>query len=574
MSKHILIIGAVALGPKAASRFRRLDPHAKITMIDQNEFISYGGCGIPYYISGEVNPLDALRSTGNNTIRDAAYFKEYKDIDVRTKTRALAIDTLGKSVLIEDLQSGKQENLSYDKLVLATGSIANIPPFEGVELGNVMTVTSLESASTIREACEQGKIKNAVIVGAGFIGLEMAVALADAWKIPTSVVEFAPQAMPGVLSPLLADMVKNDFAQKNVTIYTEEKVLRLEADPTDPSKVARVVTDKQNLDADLVILATGYRPNATLADEAGLLIDSTSGGIVVNEYLQTSDPDIYAGGDCVALTHLVTGKNTYLPLGSQANRQGRVVGSNLAGAQTRFDGVVGTWCVKLFGICAAGTGLTFVQAKKALFDAVAVNIEQFDRAHFYPEKTMMSLELIVDRPTRRILGVQGISTGGDALKARIDTIAAMLQFGKPTIDDLANVEVAYSPPLGSAMDIINTLANVADNVLSGRMPAMQPKDFARAWEDRANNNIYFADARPEKASQELADKYPGEWNATPLEKLHELPNTLPKDRHIAFICNSGLRASELILHLKKHGFSLMRNRMVGMQVMNKCGKKF
>jgi len=574
MSKHVLVIGAVALGPKAASRFRRLDPEARITMIDQNTYISFGGCGIPFYVSGEINTMNELRSTNYGAIRDPQYFADFRNLDTRIQTRALSIDRKAKSVLVEDLTTGKQETLTYDELVIGTGSTANVPPIEGLELGNVTYVTSLDSAQNIREACAKGQITKAVIIGGGFIGLEMAVALADLWEVDTTLIEFMPQVMAGVLSPNLADMAAQDLKTSNVNVYTDEKVIRLEPDAKDPTKVGSVVTNKRTLEADLVILATGYRANSKLAKEAGLDIDPTTGGILVNEFMQTSDPNIYAGGDCVAVPHAITGKRVCLPLGSMANRQGRVIGTNLAGGKSKFEHVVGTWCVKLFNTSASGTGLTIAKAKAEGFDAVSVCIEHLDRAHFYPETTMMSLEIVVERETRRILGIQGICAAGDALKARIDLVAGMLQFGKPTIDDLSNAEIGYTPPFASAMDAINVVANVADNLLAGRLSVMEPDEFVALWEDRANNDVYFADARPTTSSRKITEKYPNDWHSTPLENIKEVLKTLPRDRPIALICNTGLRSADLMFAMKTEGFTNMRNCMGGMQALIKRGAEF
>ena len=571
MSKKIIVIGGVALGPKAANRLKRLAPDAEVTMIDEKTNISFGGCGIPYFVSGEINSLDALRSTNYGTVRTPAYF-EGKGIHTLNRTRVLSIDPKAHTVQTRNVDTGKEQTLTYDRLVLATGSTPRVPPVEGRELSGVTGANNLEEADAIRQACASGKISKAVIVGGGFIGMEMAVALADMWGVRTSVVEFMPQVMPGVLSASYADAVAHDLQQNDVAVYTSEKVLRLEGKD---GAVTRVVTDQRTIDADLVIFATGYAPNSQLAREAGLDIDPKNGGILVNEFMQTSDPDIYAGGDCVSIPHLLTGKRFVLALGSLANRQGRVIGTNLAsagGQQVQFAGAVGTWCVKLFKLSACGTGLTIERAKAEGFDAVSANIEQLDRAHFYPEKDMMSLELVVERGTRRVLGLQGLCVNGDALKARIDAVATMLQFGKPTLDDLANAEIAYAPPFASAMDALNAVANVADDVLSGQLNGISSREFSSLWEHRAENNIYFADARPAAAARATEAAHPGEWHAFPLEEKEALTAQLPQDRPIALVCNTGLRSYEVLLHLKQHGFTNVTNAMGGMQTLIKRGR--
>ena len=278
MSRNVIVIGGVALGPKAASRLKRLDPTANVTMIDENINISFGGCGIPYYVSGEINSLDALRSTTYGTVRTPEYF-EHKGVHTLNQTRVTAIDRAAKTVTAKNLVTGEEKALPYDRLIIATGSTPKVPPVEGRDLKNVGGANNLEDADALRKACASGSVQNAVVIGAGFIGMEIAVALADMWDIKTSVVEFMPQAMPGVMSASLSDMVRHDLEEHNVDVYTGEKVQRLEGEN---GVVARVVTDKRTLDADLVIFATGFAPNTALARAAGLDLEERTGAILVN----------------------------------------------------------------------------------------------------------------------------------------------------------------------------------------------------------------------------------------------------------------------------------------------------
>lgn len=568
MHQKIIVIGAVALGPKAASRLRRLDSEAEITIIDEGTFISFGGCGIPYYVSGEVNALDALRATTYGRVRDPEYFAE-KGIVVRNETRALSIDRAAKTVLVEHLPSGEKSTLGYDKLVLGTGSVPRTPAIPGMDLANVTTATRLEAAERMREACAAGKISKAVVVGGGFIGLEMAVALADMWDVETTVVEFMDQILPGAVSPLIGDMAKHDLEAVGIHVLVSEKVVRLNGNGE--GAVAKVVTDKREIEADLVIFATGFAPNTALAAAAGLAVDPATRGIVVDTAMRTADPDIYAGGDCVAVKNLVTGMPGVFQLGSLANRQGRVIGTNLAGGSATFAGAVGAWAVKLAAASACGVGLSLPRALAAGFTAKAVSVEQLDRAHFYPEKAMMTLELVVDVPTRRVLGLQGFCVDGDALKARIDALATMLQFGQPTIDDLSNAETAYAPPFSGALDTLNVVANAADNMLAGRLKTMTPREFAELWRNRADNEVFFADSRPAVAAQKKAAEHPGQWHALPLETLDATLDTVPRDKPVALICNTGLRAYEVMLRLRRAGIEDATSSLGGMQAMGKSG---
>ncbi len=570
MSEKILVVGGVALGPKAACRCKRLMPDAQITLVDENELISYGGCGIPYYVSGEIQNLDDLRSTPYHTVRDPAFFQAMKGLNVRTRTRALAIDRAAKTLLVKDLNSGKEEKLPYDKLVLATGASPRMPPVEGKDLNNVLSLTRLEAAGAIRAACQEGKVTEAVIVGGGFIGLEAAVALADMWGVKVSVVEMMDQILPGVLSHSLALMAAHDCQAHKVDVHVSEKVLKIEG--TDGA-VSAVVTDKRRIPAQMVIFAAGFTPNGGLAKEAGLEV-APFGAIVVDEHMRTSDPAIYAGGDCVCIKNIITGKPGYLPLGSMANRQGRVIGtnaaSNLAGGDATFPGYVGSWAVKLFDMAFCGVGLTVERARKEGYDALSVGVEQLDHAHFYPEKSMMTLELVVDKPSRRVLGLQGACADPDSLKARIDAVAAALQYSKPTVDDISNLEVAYAPPFASAMDVVNAVANVADNALDGRFTPITGDTFMELWKNRDKNNVFFIDARPAAAGRAVQEKHP-DWHAIPLEEIAARANEVPKDRPVAIICNTGLRAYDSLLILARSGVKELVNASGGMQSVIKMG---
>ena len=383
MSLNVVIIGGVALGPKTACRLKRLMPEAKVTVVDRDSLISYGGCGIPYFVSGDVSEARELMSTSFHMVRDAEFFRLAKDVDVLTRTEAVGIDREGKTVRIKNLDTGEERDLSYNKLVLGLGSRANRLPVEGVDLDGVYTVTTLNDAIAVKDRIAAGQVGTAVVIGAGAIGLEMAEAMSDLWGVETTLIEIQDQVLPGLISPVLAGMVKEHLHEHEIEqIFLNEKVVRIEGD----SAVQRVVTDRRTLDTDMVILAVGVSPNADLARSAGLAV-SPRGAIQVNARLETSDPDIYAGGDCIECDHLVTGKKVYFPSGSLANRQGRIIGTNLTGKKAEFPGIVGAFILKAFDIAVAAAGLSLVQARAEGFDAFSVLVVQGDRAHFYPEWT-------------------------------------------------------------------------------------------------------------------------------------------------------------------------------------------
>ncbi len=571
MQHHVVIIGAVALGPKAAARYKRLNPDSRVTMIDRGKLISYGGCGIPYFVSGDVSDASELQTTAFHMLRDEEFFRATKDVDVRTETEALSIDRAAKTVAVRHLPTGREEVLAYDKLVLAMGSTPCSLSVPGAGLRGIHAVHGLEGAQRIRQLVSGGGVARAVVVGAGFIGLELAVALADLWDIETTVVEFRDQILPGVIGGNLARMAQKQMQDKGVVFRLGEQVRSFEGNAE--GRVARVVTDNaapgSDLDADLVIVAIGVKPNSGLASAAGLGV-SQRGAILVDEHLRTSDPDIYAGGDCVELKHLITGGPAYLPLGSLANRQGRVIGTNLAGGESVFAGAVGSWCVKLFDLSAAGTGLTLAAAKAAGFDALCVHISQLDRAHFYPDKGLMSLELVAERGTGRVLGMQGLAAMGDALVGRVDVVAALLPTGL-TVETVSGLEMAYSPPFAAALDILNVLGNTTENILAGRNQGIQVDEFAALWAGRNGNGPYILDCRERANVAGLLAAHPEHWHNIPQGELRQRLDELPRDQGIVLVCNTGARSYESYVTLAHAGFTNLVSVEGGMTAILAAG---
>ena len=565
MAQNIVVVGAVALGPKAACRFKRLEPESQITMIDRSSIISYGGCGIPYFISGDVSDPQQLQSTSFNMLRDEKFFDDAKDIRVMTNTQAVMIDRKAKVVHTLNVIDGKNDILPYDKLVLGTGSRPKQLKIPGSDLKGIFPVSDMRTAIEIKEKISGGSVGKALIVGAGFIGLEIAEALADLWGIETTVVEITNQVFPRFISKNLAHMVQHHMEENEVSFHLSEKVLRFEGDET----VQSVVTDKRTIETDLVIMAVGIEPHTGLARDAGLKI-SPRGGIVVNKQMQTSDPYIYAGGDCVEIENLITEKPGYFPLGSLANRQGRVIGTNLAGGNEQFDGAVGSFVVKLFEISVAGAGLTLDVALQEGFDAISAFIVQFDHAHFYPEKDLMYLELVVERETGRVLGIQGLGNTEEGMVGRINAVAELLKH-KPTTRDISNLELAYSPPFSSAMDIINALGNTAENILAETNRVMEADEFIAWWLEREKDETFFLDCRGWGNAEEFVEKYPNHWKSIPQDELSERLGEVPVDKRIVLICNTGVRSYEAQVTLDQAGIRNSYNLQGGMAAVKKLG---
>jgi NADPH-dependent 2,4-dienoyl-CoA reductase/sulfur reductase-like enzyme/rhodanese-related sulfurtransferase len=579
-AKRVVIIGGVALGPKAACRLKRLEPDADVVIIDQDEYISYGGCGIPYFISGDISSVRELMSTSFHMQRSPQFFQDAKDVRVRTRTRALAIDRAGKRVRVLDLASGGEEDLPYDRLVIATGSIPNKPPIPGIDLPGVTSVSDLHSAIAVKDRISGGKVDRAVIVGAGAIGCEMAEALGDLWGIETHLVEIEDQVLPGILDPSLAGIVRTHLEEKGVHLHLGRRVIEIRAvgpaaaAPTFPMPSAsggfEVKTSDGSIQADLVITAAGVRPNSELARSAGLLV-SPSGAIVVNRMLQTSDPEIYAGGDCVEIPHLVTGKPVYFPQGSLANRQGRIIGTNLAGGVAKFEGTVGSFAIKIFDLAVASAGITPQSALKSGFQAEPVLVVQADRAHFYPTQDLIYFQLTVDRKTRRILGAQAVGANGDAVIGRVNAIAAILPF-KPTVEDISNLEIAYSPPFSAALDVVNAAGNTAENILDGLNRPMQPDEFERCFLLEESGDCLCLDVRGPANAAPFVERYGDRWLNIPQETLNKRMEEVPRDKRLLLVCNSGVRSYEAMRQLDRAGISNTANVQGGVAVLKKSGR--
>lgn len=541
MGERIVIVGAVAAGPKAACRARRLMPDAQITIVDQDDLISYGGCGIPYFVSGDVADEKDLRSTTFNMIRDVYYFKQAKGFEVRTMTKALSVDLKQKLLHVEDVRTKTKDSIPYDKLMLATGSRPNVLPIPGNDLGGIFTISSLHQAIAIKECLAKGQVGKAVIIGGGAIGIEMAEAMADLWGVETTIVEFMPQILPRIMDQTLASMVEHHLKKNGVNVYTQETALKFEGD--EQGKIYKVITDKREIEADLVIMAVGVRPRGELAKDAGLLV-SSQGGIVVNQRMQTSDPSIYAAGDCVETYNMISGKKAYAPMGSIANRQGRVVADNLAGIPSTFEGVIGSFIMKVFDLSVGATGLSLDVAKAEGFDAISAPCAQFDRAHFFANKENMFLNMVVDRTDKRVLGLQGLGAMGDGLMARINAVVGLLE-KKAVISDFSNLELPYAPPFSTAVDILNATANVADNMVAGRFRPIDVKDFI-AWLDgkESHPDWLVIDLRHPAEAARFIEKFQDRWRLLLYDKFREEYEQLPEDKMLILICNAGAKAYE------------------------------
>uniref|UniRef100_A0A7C3YF17 FAD-binding protein n=1 Tax=Geoglobus ahangari TaxID=113653 RepID=A0A7C3YF17_9EURY len=537
----IVVIGGGAAGLKAATRARRRNEEASITVVDAGKYPSLGRCGLPYYVGGIVNELNDLRKTTYGAVRDEEYFKKLFNIEVLTETRAKKIDRGRRTVLIE--KDGKEDELPYDYLVIATGARPSIPPIPNIDAEGVTTLTDPESAEKILEMWMEGDVSNAVIIGGGLIGLETAEAL-RMLDLKVTLIEALPNVLPALLDQEMAMLVERHLTEKGIRVLTNTLVREIVAE----DRVRAVKTDKEEIPADIVIVATGVKPNVELAKDCGLKIGET-GAIKVNEFMQTSDERIFAGGDCVENINLITGKPVYTPLGDIANKHGRVIGDNVTGGKSKFPGVIGTSIAKVFDFTIARTGLTEREARSLGYDAVGVLAPAFDRAHYFPQANTIRLKLIFDRKTLRVLGAQGVGLG--VIDKRIDVIATAIQAGM-TIDDLANLDLAYAPPYSPAIDPVITAAYVSRNLYDGLFEAV---DVNYVKERLNRDDVVILDLRSENETRLLKIEAKNVLNI-PLPELRERISEIPKDKEIITVCPLGLRAYNAASILKNMGYKV------------------
>lgn len=538
MDKKIVIIGGTACGPKAAARARRCDQQAQVTMVEQGENLSVATCGLPYYVSGVINSRRELLTRGPD------FFKAVMNIDVLTRTRAVAIDRKNHRVEVLNLKTDRASNIEYDKLVLATGSTPAVPDLKGKNLSGIFTLSKIEEAHAIRNLVSPRKIKKAVIIGAGLIGLEMAEALVSR-GLEVSVVEALDRVLPALLDFEMAAYVEKHLREKGVKLLLGQSLTGFDGDKE--GRLIRVITEKAELEADLALLAIGVRPNTGLAKSAGLDIGAT-GGIAVNSHLQTSDPDIYAGGDCVENVHLVTGRKILAPLGSTANKHGRVIGTNVAGGDEAFPGVLGTSIAKVFEYNVGRVGLSQSQAQAAGYDVVTSLVPGYEHATYYPKGKEILVKLVAEKSNGKLLGGQVVGPGETA--KRIDVLATALSFSA-TVDDLANTDLAYAPPYNSALDPLHNAANVIRNKQSGLARALNPMEVESKL--KRGDDFIFLDVRS-----------PGEWAAyrieapqarlLPLSELRQNLDKLPGDAEIVIFCHTSVRAYQAQRILDGAGF--------------------
>ena len=533
---NIVIVGANAAGLKAGSRAKRLLADATVTVIDRGSYISYGACGMPYVVSGDIQNADELRRTPYGVLRDAEFFRAAKGLNVITETEVEKIDREAKKVICKSLATGEGSEHSYDKLVLATGASPIMLPGISDDSRRISTFKTFEEALAIQGSFQRGEIERIGLVGAGPIGCELAEAAGALWGAEVVLIDAAPGILPAMLDPDMAGPVETYLESEDIEIHTNCPVEGI----TETEDGVTITTPAGEFEVDHAVIAVGVRPNSGLAADCGLAV-GRAGGIVVDEHMTTSDPDIYAAGDCVESKHAVTGTACQLPLGSLANRQGRVVGSNLGGLDEEFRPVVGSAAVKVFDLNVASTGLTEKAAAEAGFDVGMAWVSATDIADYYPDKQNVHLKLVYDRSTAKLLGLQGYSPG-EVVK-RIDVFAALLKQGGE-LEDLLDAEFAYAPPYSPALDPLYSIGCAARNELYEDVEAVPP---GADLEGRLVVDVRRAEESSDRPLPE-ADQV-----NIPFEAFRDGCEQVEKGRPIAVACSKGVRASDAVRILKQHG---------------------
>jgi len=532
--KRIVIIGASAAGLRCACRIKRLQPDWPVMVVEANDVFSYGACGMPYVLSGDIEELGVLRRTPYGTDRDVDYFSSAKGIEVLAPWKAMAIDPDAKTLAIS---SGTEDRvIKWDELVIATGAshreLPGQPEHERIRAFHVW-----DDVKPLKIGLMRGEIGEVAVVGAGLVGCEVAEAFASLWGADVTLIEAAPTPLPEILDRELGRVVTKHLESQNVTVMTACPVERFEPDDDGVT----IHAGGTEIRADVAVVAVGVRPNVALATTAGVRLGPT-GAIRVDEQLRTSVSHIWAAGDCAEVRHVVTGGPAYIPLGSLANRQGRVLGSVIAGGEGSFGPIAGAAAVKVFDLNVASVGCTSYRLGSDGQGVRSVWISAEDCAHYWPETKLILLGMVYDPANRRVLGVQGVSEGGEVAK-RID-VSAQLIAREATIEDFIDIEHAYAPPYAPALDPLTVLACAAQNELDG-IEAESPLMDLRA---ATVLDVRIDDEREERPIEA------GTVVEIEVGQLRDRMDEVPEGP-LVVVCAHGTRSAEAVRYLAGKGFN-------------------
>ncbi|AEM73583.1 FAD-dependent oxidoreductase [Caldicellulosiruptor acetigenus] len=527
----IVIIGGVAAGASAATKARRTNEHAQIVLLEQGEYVSFANCGLPYYVGGTIPKRDSLL-----VVREELFRKRY-NIDVRTLSQVTKINRNRKTVTVLDKRNNTTYEESYDKLIIATGARPFVLPFLK-DCKNSYTCFTLYDVDKIKEAFSAAPVKKAVVIGAGYIGIELAEQL-NLLGVDCTIVELKSSILPQ-FDKEMTNPVVYTLKEKGIDVKTGVSVV--DADVVDGVAKRLKLSNGEEIECDVVFQTAGVIPNVELAREAGLEVNR---GIVVNNKMQTSDPDIYAAGDAVEVKSIITGKNVWIPLAGPANKQGRVAGCNAAGGNLEFKGVIGSSIIKVFDWALAKVGLSEAECKDQGLDYNVTIVHPLHHAGYYPGGKQLTIKLIFDNSTGRIYGAQVI--GKEGVDKRADVIATAIYAGL-TVFDLENLDLVYAPPFSSAKDPVIMAGMTASNIIRGEVKNILPD---RVFELLDNPEYLILDVRTPEEYEFGHIK--GAVNI-PVDELRNRLNELPKDKKIIVYCGVGFRSYHGCLILKANGF--------------------
>ena len=531
----VIIVGGVAGGATAAARLRRLDENAEIIMIERSGYMSYANCGLPYYIGGTIADRSKL------TLQTPQSFRNRFDIDARVRQEVVAIDRTARTVTVRRLDDGTEYVEGYDKLILSPGARPVTPDLPGIDAGRLFTLRTVEDTYAVADFIDREQPRRATVVGAGFIGLEMAENLRER-GLEVTIVQRGEHVMP-VFDADMASLLHNHLREHGVELLLKADVTGFEETS---DAISTTLADGRVLESDLVMLSIGVAPESTLAREAGLEL-GMRGSIKVDATMRTSDPDIYAVGDAVEVTNVVTGSPALIALAGPANKQGRIAADNICGRESEFGGSQGSSVLKLFELDAASTGLTLTAARAAGIDAEAAILSPANHATYYPGAETMTLKVVFERETGRILGGQAIGRGG--VDKRIDVLAVAIR-AHMTAADLTELDLAYAPPYSSAKDPVNMAGFMIENILDGLVDQVTwDEALELAAED---GDAVLLDTRT--TGEHARSAIEGALHI-PVDELREHLNELPRDKRLLVFCASGLRSYVACRILSQHGFS-------------------
>lgn len=521
----ILVIGGVAAGTKTAAKLKREHRDYNVTIITMGKDISYAGCGIPYYVGGVIENKESL------IVNTPENFEKLTQVKVITNTEALKINRDSKIVSTKNVVTNEEKEFKYDKLVIATGADPIKPNLDGINLKGVYYVRTPEDAIKLRDIIENDEIKRAVVVGGGFIGLEIAENLLEN-NIKTTVID-ASESIPPGFDKEISLYLQEKLIDNGIMVLTNEKVVSIIGD----EKVSKIKTDKRVIKADLVIMSVGIKPNTKIAEECGLNLENNK-TISVDYNMQTSDENIFAVGDCASVKNIITNKVTWSPMGSSANKEGRCVARTIAGKESKFKGVLGTSIVKLLDINAARTGLTEEEAISLGYNTESVIVPLDDKAHYYPGAGLLFIKLIADIDSEKILGAQVFGKG--SVDKQIDTVATAIHFGGK-LSDLQDLDLAYAPPFSTAISPLGHAANVLLNKITEGVKIVRFEDFI---ENKDSYKIVDVNKVPTLENALYLD----------LSSIDGKIENLNYDDKILLVCARGKRAYLTYNRMKYYGY--------------------